>query len=137
MHTDFDDACGRHLNDAELLLTEERWANADHLFGVAAECGLKRLMIAFSMPVEPDGRPAQRSDRKHVDEIWVRYEAYRAGAAAGIHFALASSNPFADWNISQRYWHRVGFNRSRVEPHRNAATAVHKLLATARRDGLL
>ncbi len=43
MQADFLDAHERHWQDAELLLTNQRLANADHLYGMSAECGLKRL----------------------------------------------------------------------------------------------
>jgi hypothetical protein len=49
MQADFLDAHERHWQDAELLLTNQRLANADHLYGMSAECGLKRLMLAFGM----------------------------------------------------------------------------------------
>jgi hypothetical protein len=49
MNTDFYDAHQRHWDDAELLYEKQRWANADHLYGMAAECGLKQLMLAFGM----------------------------------------------------------------------------------------
>ena len=55
--TDFYDAHHRHWEDAERLYHNERWANADHLYGIAAECGLKRLMIAFGMRCDANGDP--------------------------------------------------------------------------------
>ncbi|MGI6300526.1 MAG: hypothetical protein ACOX52_05630 [Verrucomicrobiota bacterium] len=53
MKTDFLDAHHRHWEDAELLKKRGRWANADHLYGLSAECGLKRLMQAFGMEIDP------------------------------------------------------------------------------------
>ncbi|WHF34964.1 hypothetical protein [Aeromonas salmonicida] len=47
MQADFLDAHARHWDDAESLLQAQRWANADHLYGMAAECGLKQLMRVF------------------------------------------------------------------------------------------
>ena len=41
---DFLDAMDRHWRDAELLRSSERLANADHLYGLSAECGLKALL---------------------------------------------------------------------------------------------
>lgn len=62
MAENFLDAHHRHWDDAELLYQAQRWANADHLFGVSAECGLKRLMEMMN-----NGALA-RDDRKHVME---------------------------------------------------------------------
>jgi hypothetical protein len=42
MNTDFLDAHERHHDDADHLHANARHANADHLYGVSAECGLKR-----------------------------------------------------------------------------------------------
>ena len=66
MKADFLDAFERHWVDAELLFQKERLPNADHLFGVAAECGLKRLMLSFGMPCKDNG-PKDINDRKHCD----------------------------------------------------------------------
>lgn len=43
--SDFFNAHQRHWKDAELLYKEKRWANADHLYGLSAECGLKAVMV--------------------------------------------------------------------------------------------
>ena len=42
-------ALQRHWEDAELLFSEKRLANADHLYGFSAECGLKAVMEALGM----------------------------------------------------------------------------------------
>ena len=48
---DFHDAHLRHWQDAELLFRHDRWANADQLYGLSAECGLKAVMRLLEMPV--------------------------------------------------------------------------------------
>lgn len=52
MSVDFLDAHRRHWEDAELLHEHARWANANQLYGIAAECGMKRLMLVFGMPLD-------------------------------------------------------------------------------------
>lgn len=44
MPVDFRDAADRHFTDAGLLSQARRLANADHLYGVAAECGYLNLV---------------------------------------------------------------------------------------------
>lgn len=137
MQADFLDAHERHWGDAETLFRTSRWANADHLYGIAAECGLKRLMVVFGMPSDSStGRPAHASDRKHVNDIWQRFESYRSGKVEGVGYALSVSNPFGDWDVSDRYAHRSNFDTERVERHRNGALIVRELVANARREGL-
>ncbi len=41
MNTNYKNAARRHYEDAEILFNRLRWANADQLYGLAAECGLK------------------------------------------------------------------------------------------------
>ncbi len=84
MQADFFDAHERHWEDAETLFSHGRYANADHLYGVAAECGLKRLMRSFGMVVDAiSGSPANDKDRQHVNHIWARFESYRNGTVEG------------------------------------------------------
>ncbi len=137
MNTDFLDAHHRHLNDADSLFNASRLANADHLYGMAAECGLKQLMIAFGMQTKSTGDPRQDKDRQHVDKVWMRYEAYRSGHVQGVHYGLPSTTPFGDWCASQRYEKKVRFYYARVEPHHTAAHAVHALLKKAESAGLV
>lgn len=88
MQADYLDAHDRHWDDAERLFQAQRWANADHLYGMAAECGLKRLMQAFGMPYDTArNRPSQKADREHVNGTWARFESYRSGHQLGVGYA--------------------------------------------------
>jgi len=136
MRTDFLDAHQRHWDDAELLFKEERWANADHLYGLAAECGLKRLMLAFGMPFNQDrGEPANRKDLVHANAVWDRFESYREGRGLGTEYVLPALNPFQGWRISDRYAHRSDFDPGRAQVHRDGATIICRLVETAQREG--
>jgi hypothetical protein len=138
MQTDFLRAFERHLKDAGILFASSRWANADHLYGYSAECGLKCLMLAFGMQLEPGGtgRPRKRDDQVHADKIWDRYQVYRTGYGSA-KYILSQQNPFSNWSISDRYADESGFNQPYVEPHKNAAAQVEILIAQARSDGLI
>lgn len=136
MNTDFLDAHKRHWEDAELFRANLRIANADHLYGMSAECGLKKLMIAFGMQVDSSGTPT-KPDKKHADEIWIRYETYRSGHHQGVGYGLGFPNPFANWNVRQRYSKRSEFDEARLSEHRKGAQAVRSLIAKARKEGLI
>jgi hypothetical protein len=137
--TDFLDAHHRHLRDADSLFNASRLANADHLYGMAAECGLKRLMIAFGMKTDTTGDPTdKKNDRIHAEKVWMRYETYQSGHVQGSRYGLPSSiNPFDDWKAEQRYGHSQCFNNSRVDPHRTAAHSIHFLVKSAEIEGLV
>ncbi len=138
MQADFLDAHERHWEDAERLLQAQRWANADHLYGMAAECGLKRLMLAFGMPYDvARDRPSRDQDCKHADDIWARYESYRCGHHRGAGYVLPSANPFHNWNVSQRYAHQSHFDQACAQAHQSGADVVRALLKKAQKEGLL
>lgn len=138
MNTDFFDAHNRHWKDAEQLFNAARWANADHLYGLAAECGLKRLMMIFGMNVDATtGSPTERKDRAHANTAWMRYESYRSGHRQGAHYALSTEHPFANWDVSQRYANQSHFDQPRALAHRTGADSVSRLMNKATLDGLL
>ncbi|MEW6692843.1 MAG: SAM-dependent methyltransferase [Pseudomonadota bacterium] len=138
MQADFLDAYVRHWDDAERLFQAERWANADHLYGMAAECGLKRLMLAFGMPFDSaNDRPVKNKDRTHADGIWARFESYRCGHHQGAAYALSPTNPFGDWHVSQRYAHQGHFDQPLAQAHRSGADLVRALLKKAQKEGLI
>ena len=136
---DFDDAHLRHWNDAELLVDDDRWANADQLYGLSAECGLKALMGALGrMPVDVSGKPANPKHRKHVQEFWPIFVTFAEGPVGARYVArLPSGTPFADWSVQNRYAHRCHFQHAGVEPHRRAARRVRHMVQRAKQDGLL
>jgi hypothetical protein len=140
MRADFLDAHKRHLDDAERLFKEARWANADHLYGIAAECGLKRLMLAFNMPYDANKDcPGNNSDRVHANKIWARFEAYRSGHILGTAYVLPAnpSNPFADWDVAQRYANQDQFDQTRAASHKLGANTVYELIDRAKKQGLI
>lgn len=138
MQADFFDAHERHWNDAEYLRQAQRWANADHLYGLTAECGLKRLMIVFGMSIDPtSGSPVDSNNWKHANSIWARFESYRNGHAQGTGYALSPVNPFASWDVSDRYAHQSMFDQARVTGHQAGAQEVRSLIAKAQREGLI
>lgn len=138
MQADFLDAHGRHWNDAEKLFMAQRWANADHLYGIAAECGLKCLMLVFGMPYDATtDKPSLQADRKHANDIWDRYDSYRSGHHQGAGYALKSSNPFSNWHVAQRYAHQNQFSQAISAVHQAGALEVHQLVKKAEIEGFI
>ena len=138
MNADFADAHERHWHDADQLFRAGRWANADHLYGLACECGLKCLMVAFGMSTRvSDGAPSRDDDRVHVERARDRYEAYRRGRSSGAEYSLPFGNPFSNWHVSQRYAAQHRFDESRVMPHKVGADEVQRLISKATIAGLM
>lgn len=143
MNADFLDAHNRHWQDAESLFAAMRLANADHLYGLAAECGLKCLCHVFGMQLSGDGDPKNGQDRVHINHIgncgkgfWLRYGAYCSGHL-GANYPLPATNPFSNWDATQRYADQHDFTRPLVEPHQQGAKAIHELIGKAKQEGLI
>jgi hypothetical protein len=132
---DYLDAMERHWLDAEQLfhLTPPRLANADQLYGLSAECGLKALMHKWGMQLN-NNKPRRPEDRKHADGIWSRYETYRQGRIATL---ALPTNPFEEWSIHHRYANRVHFQQTVVDGHMRGAALVKRLVAQANIEGEL
>jgi len=138
MQADFLDAHERHWKDAEMLFAQGRFANADHLYGVAAECGLKRLMVRFGMVINPiTGSPVDSKNWKHANNIWSRFDGYRGGKVEGVDYGLPTLNPFSNWDVSDRYAHQSNFSQTSVQIHQAGAAAICELIKKAQREGLL
>lgn len=134
---DFLDAHERHWNDAELLSHAQRWANADHLYGMAVECGLKCLMMVSGMDVDASGNPIDKKYWKHAKDIWILFESCRSGRLLGTEYALPTRNPFHDWDISDRYAHHSHFNETRTQSRQQGGQTVCELIKKARLEGLI
>jgi hypothetical protein len=138
MKADFHDAHERHWRDAESLFTALRLANADHLYGISAECGLKTIMVKLGMPVDYSGSPSEKEHQVHINKLWDKFAAFVTGSPKS-HYgaALGASNPFSDWHVGQRYAAQSGFMDARVRQHKSACSRIRSLIATAKADGLL
>jgi hypothetical protein len=75
-------------------------------------------------------------DKVHADEIWARYEIYRAGNGATA-YTLPQPNPFDDWDITWRYANDLNFNQIIVDVHKNGAKIVKGLIHNAILEGRL
>jgi hypothetical protein len=140
MSTDFGKASGRHLRDGELLLSERRWAGADHLFGLSAECSLKAVMEALGMKMTPDGSaPVDRGHKVHMPELWSAYQSFAQGRLQARYLTLHDhGNPFSDWQVDQRYWSDADVAEGPAMAHAGAATrcigSLHVLILDGVRE---
>lgn len=100
----FTEAARRHTKDAKLLDQAGRLANANHLWGFAAECSLKAVLRAVDPTLfEADGRP-KKPYKKHVDALWGQVHAFFTGRSMSrLASTLPTANPFAGWSVDARY----------------------------------
>ena len=133
---DFANAHLRHWRDAEFLFRAGRWANADQLYGLSAECGLKAVMVADGLPVDAAGSPRARKYKKHVNTLWDIFRTFVQGRQTGrLLHRLPQSNPFAKWSVDNRYANGVHFNERSVDPRRTAARRVRNFYLRLKVNG--
>ena len=123
---DFTDAHQRHWEDAELLFKHECWANADHLYGLSAECGLKAVMEASGMQIDETGMPPPEY-REHVCKLWPRFVDFME-TAGELWDKFPDGEPFDDWSHHDRYAHRECFRSGHVRRHRDAAEQIYHMV---------
>lgn len=108
----YDQAAIRHFNDAQLLESKQRLANADQLYGLAAECALKWVWPATRRAIP----------KKHVNELWDQMHiASNRQNNPGLNQFRSLPNPFVNWSIDQRYGADSVVNPTSLATHRDIA----------------
>lgn len=131
--TDYLDAHARHLMDGWKLFQAQRWANADHLYGLAAECGLKAVM---QVAVDAKGKPIDKRYQKHINTLWSEFVTFANGRPqAGYASQIPMNNPFVRWLVDQRYDPESSFSQKQADQHKRGAFAVAKIVQLARANG--
>ncbi len=141
---DFKAAARRHHHDAELLRNAGRGANAGQLYGFAAECGLKALMVAHGLPTEPSGdiqRKPKSAFRAHMPELSqavATITVFPDGRAATRYVSmLPDLSHFNDWSVHHRYWMESMLPSGSFPNWRAAAGQVSAMLDAATADGVM
>jgi hypothetical protein len=136
---DFKAAARRHHKDAQFLLDDKRWPNADHLAGVAAECGLKAILLGwFGVTLNARSIPVWGSKKLgHVDELWNEVARIISGRSAPIFAALMVGSPFANWHVSDRYSDGNATIEQDAIDHLDMAKKIIGMLELATLDGFV
>jgi hypothetical protein len=96
---DYPNAAMRHLRDANQLHDLQRFANASHLYGFAAECALKAIAQRAFKPAQ------QRSIHGHIPAVFSELATLnKCGQDQYLSKAVARVQPFFSyWAVCQRY----------------------------------
>ncbi len=97
MKIDFYNVYKRHIRDGHLLIEHKSLANTDHLYGLAAECTLKALLIKSGIPSTEKSDINQKKYRKHIDQLWDEYNSFMCNKL----YSIPEENPFQNWKIDQ------------------------------------
>lgn len=108
---DFHQAGKRHFIDAELLLQHARDAAAGQLYGFAAECGIKSLLVLSGYPTDSvSGEIVEKKKKfkRHIHELIQNINmlhTYLDGRGAAKYLAMIPSiEDFSDWTTTHRYY---------------------------------
>ncbi|WP_373500086.1 hypothetical protein [Desulfococcus sp.] len=140
MPTDYRDAADRHFDDANHLLTVKRPANADHIFGLAAECALKAVMLGLGMQMHTKKRDKPEDPYAvHINQLWGQFHTFAQGRNGAKYAAVIDpiSNPFHDWDVNRRYCHRSDITNIMLQNHKNGAEKTKLVLSQAILDGVV
>ncbi len=99
-------AAFRHLEAAETLFETNRKDVAGYLFGLAAECALKHLMILSGMRPLPENQRRDDPFFAHFEYLKTLLRDTAFGRRAGELRRYAETSSFMHrWDVSMRYSH--------------------------------
>ncbi|WP_030884888.1 hypothetical protein [Streptomyces sp. NRRL S-1868] len=140
----FASAAKRHFCDADYLHGDGRLPAADHLFGFAAECAIKSLLLRFTDvtmgPTKPMVEHPEDPDKKvefgHVNELVREVRILARGRnGAQLHTALVEDlQAFKKWHVKFRYFDGGYAQSEVVSRRRGAAWNILALHEQAKRD---
>ncbi len=141
-------AARRHFRDADLLLSDGRLANAGQLLGLAAECGLKAIVVACGAPTDAEGSVDKvagatgRGFREHMPALRQAAVAFGSllpdGRFTTRYFAMMPNlGAFHDWAVDQRYWCDGAWPVASMPGWQAAAGEVLQAVDGAEQDGVL
>ena len=126
------DAALRHWHDAQLLEEDNRVENADHLYGFAAECAIKKVLVV--LPTYSTTGILEETYKAHVNILWgkVNYQSLHKSYPR-LSALLKSTNPFSDWHVKQRYAADCEISKVAMESHKKSA---RRLLGSVNLNGV-
>jgi hypothetical protein len=143
---DFPLSAKRHWHDAVLLESNARIENAGQLYGFAAECGIKAILVGLNYPTDADGSPVRKPPvgtpqvRKHVHQLVAvigDIQNYVQGRNGAKYIALIPNiGSFSNWDIEHRYWTDTAIPNS-LPAWKVATKEVMGMLDAATLDGVL
>ncbi len=118
----FESAAARHLDDAMLLLSQQRYDNAAYLSGYVAECAMKVVLEASSMSPKRLGHKLDIISVDAMSLLWIVAPAMRR-------YELPSTTEVDDlirgWKPELRYGLSDEFDSVKAEQWTTAAHCVY------------
>lgn len=140
---DYAGSAKRHYIDASSLHSSGRPDNAGQLYGFAAECGVKALLVASGVSTDAQGSITRSSSmRLHApvlfDSIVAKGHLIPDGRMVSNYMAmLPGLQALHDWSTDHRYWRDGAFPATSLLAWQQAAAEVLRMVDTAKNDGVL
>lgn len=113
------DAALRHWSDAKVLEENQCVDNADHHYGFAAECAIKKVLAVQNQGSLSDAY------KKHINVLWDRINIQSIQQIAPSLVAiLKTGNQFQEWNVDQRYASNGAVLVAAMQMHKKAASRL-------------
>jgi hypothetical protein len=138
---DFLAASKRHYLDAELLTNSRRIPNAGHLFGFAAECGLKALLISHGLNTDPITgdiiEPPPHKYKTHINDLINNVVIFPSSPGYSKYLGMMPNiKVFSNWSAKHRYYDESSIPASHSD-WQGAAKEVMNMLDQAKLDGVI
>ncbi|WP_448030213.1 HEPN domain-containing protein [Bradyrhizobium liaoningense] len=118
-------AAYRHLEAAETLFGTNRKDVAGYLYGMAAECALKHLMLLSGMRPLPESQRRDDPFFVHFEELKTLLRNTATGRRSGELRKFAERSSFMQrWDVTMRYSHGRDIRAEWVERWRSDAKEV-------------
>lgn len=118
-------AAFRHLEAAETLFETNRKDVAGYLYGLAAECALKHLMMSSGMRPLPESQRRDDPFFAHFEGLKTLLRSTAYGRRSGELRRYAEKTSFMQrWDVSMRYSHGKDINADWVRGWRSDAKDV-------------
>ncbi|HUX40235.1 MAG TPA: hypothetical protein VMV83_03620 [Rectinemataceae bacterium] len=139
MANDFLFSSKRHLRCAEVLDKNTEHADAAHLYGLAAECAVKSVLLGASiiLPTSDNDIPRGNRYRSHINLIVRILGSIQSGRTHQALFAMLQPDiqSFSTWNVDDRYKNETAIAMGDYARWKQAAAKANAMLILAASQG--
>jgi hypothetical protein len=140
-------AANRHSKDANQLFGVNSFDGASHLAGLSGECAIKSVLCGpCGVPINPNGPPiagtgTAKQTFGHFPALWAGAGSFLSGqtinSIPGISALLGPVNPYAGWQVHDRYEADGTVSAADAQVHLQAAVDLGLLVEAAYLSGIV
>lgn len=138
MEYDFSRSSERHYRSARLLDEANEMADAAHLYGLAAECGIKAVLIGTgSIPITDKGDPELQEHKQHMNGLLRMLGSLGEGRVWPKYYAMIAGKVecFGSWSVLDRYKEEDSISLGDYDSWKAAAERVEAMYRLAKVEG--